>query len=112
MVGSALSATIVTVTTTRCPKRGALSRSCGGAVGLMTMVLQVETSVVFCMRIYFARIKTRGITFRAYRLELGQSESKLNAHQTLVSITIKAYKEKGRMGRKYDFFRIGGMRQV
>ena len=48
------------------------------------------------MRIYLARIKSRGITLSAYRLELGQSESKLNAHQTLVSITIKAYKEKGR----------------
>ena len=65
----------------------------------------------FCMRIYFARIKTRGITLSAYRLELGQSESKLNAHQTLVSITIKAYKEKGRKGENRILSGLGGCGQ-
>ena len=63
------------------------------------------------MRIYLARIKSRDITLSAYRLELGQSESKLNAHQTLVGITIKAYKEGGRKGEVRILSGLGGCGQ-
>jgi len=49
----------------------------------------------YCYRVYTSRIKLSGLSLTDYKHELGKSESKLNAHQALVTASIEEYIAKG-----------------